>query len=32
MMSLLSGGHHAALPARASRMMIVPVSVWARLI
>src|SRR5829696_5318005 len=27
MMSLLSSGHHAALPARASRMMIVPVSV-----
>src|SRR5215208_680157 len=25
MMSLLSGGHHAALPARASRMMIIPV-------
>src|SRR5215218_3550597 len=30
MMSLLSGGHHAALPARASRMMIIPVGVWAR--
>src|SRR5215218_2322237 len=30
MMSLLSGGHHAALPARASRMMIIPVGVCAR--
>src|SRR5215212_8399288 len=30
MMSLLSGGHHAALPARVSRMMIIPVGVWAR--
>src|SRR5215211_3403875 len=29
-MSLLSGGHHAALPARASRLMIIPVGVWAR--
>src|SRR5215218_9341557 len=30
MMSLLSGGHHAALPARASCMMIIPVGVWPR--
>src|SRR5918995_713398 len=31
-MSLLSGGHHAELPARTSRMMIVSVDVCARLI